>query len=187
MLATLQNGIFALPENPVMRGYYGMGSLPGGYAMGQPVSSVSPGPIGGPAAYGGAGSTPYVPYSVGPNGELQYNQNPGNLDGSMYTAQYCNSIIAGGNATSQDQFQCSIRGYVGVASGPGQQMIPPALVPDPPTSVTIPHAVAMAPVLKAQAASMPPPACGDDSGGIDMNTLLWGAAAFAAVYLLSRS
>lgn len=151
MLASLTNARFAVPENPVMRGA-GLGRL--GYAMGQPVlmdndpsatagdMSVAQGAPGQNGAYGSSGNQ----YSLGPNGQLQYNQ-LGPPDGSQYTASYCNAIINGGNASSTDLFQCSIRGYVG-ANGiykPGTYVppanIPPALIPDPPTSVTIPGAL----------------------------------------------
>jgi hypothetical protein len=171
MLATLTNGIFAVPENPVMRAARGMGMLQAGNgsAFGQSVD-MTPGSgfVPGPPGPIGGGSSGYVAPSFGSTNGNGGNFSPGsgaasasapvqtmnqngqlvwvggNPDGSIYTAQYCDSIITGGTASDVDKFQCSVRGFVGAAATPSAavQPLPPALVPAPPTSVTIPTAVA---------------------------------------------
>jgi hypothetical protein len=133
MLATLQVGRFSVPENPVMRGVAGFGLLQSGngYAMGNSVDVSN-----------AAGWSPVTEdqnnqtQTIGPNGQLIWT---GGNDDSPFTADYCNQIILGGTATDAQKFQCSIRGYVGAAA---VYAVPPALVPDPPTSVTIPRAIA---------------------------------------------
>ena len=108
MLASLTNAKFAVPENPVMRPF-GMGAL--GYAMGQPVimSSDPSATIGDTTVQGGlapgqngAFGSDQNQYSLGPNGQLQYNQIGPNIPGDQYTASYCNSIINGGSASPAD-------------------------------------------------------------------------------------
>ncbi len=179
MFASITNGVFAVPENPVRRGE-GMGRL--GYAMGQAVimeGASAPGDV-----MAGTGSQ----YSVGPNGSLQYNQIGPYIPGDQYTAEFCNAAINGGNASSADLFQCSTRGYVG-ANGvykPGTYVppasIPPALVPDPPTSVTIPGAVmtiTTAPPVIPQARCAP-----GVSSGIDLDNCWLAVGAGIVAYLL---
>ena len=203
MLASLTNAKFAVPENPVMRPF-GLGAL--GYAMGQPVilssdpsatigdmtvSQGAPGQNGTQAAMGPMGSDTNQ-YSVGPNGQLQYNQIGPNIPGDQYTASYCNSIINGGSASPADTFQCSLRGYVG-ANGiysPGTYVppakIPPALVPDPPTSVTIPAAVMT--ISTAPPALRAPGRCSGQTQAMDagsgMSTCLLAIGAGVLAYML---
>lgn len=177
MFASLTNAVFAVPENPVRRGE-GMGRL--GYAMGQPVI------MDGVAAPGDAMAGTGSQYSVGPNGQLQYNTLGAQAPGDQYTAEFCNAIINGGNASSADLFQCSLRGYVG-ANGvykPGTYVppasIPPALVPDPPTSVTIPSAVMTISTMPLQARAPRCAGAGDQSGiGLDSCWLAVGAGLLA--------
>ncbi len=204
MLASLTNARFAVPENPVMRPF-GLGAL--GYAMGQPVIMSSdpsatigdmtvaqgaPGQNGTQGAMGPFGSDGNQ-YSLGPNGQLQYNQIGPNIPGDQYTASYCNAIINGGNASPADTFQCSLRGYVG-ANGiysPGTYVppakIPPSLVPDPPTSVTIPAAVMTIsnapPMLRGASRCQGASAPGIDMGG-GMDTCLLAIGAGLIAYLL---
>lgn len=203
MLASLTNARFAVPENPVMRGQ-GLGRL--GYAMGQPVilsddpfsnpgdMSVAQGAPGQNGTYGvdgAANGASGSQYSVGPNGQLQYNQ-IGPPTGDGYTASFCNAAINGGNASSIDLFQCSLRGYVG-ANGiypPGTYVppanIPPALIPDPPTSVTIPAAVMT--VAQAPPVLFPPRRCAGQMGvqemGIGMDSCWLAVGAGILAYLL---
>lgn len=118
MLATLTNGRFSVPENPVMRGLSGFGLLQTGNA----------------SALGNSVDDPTQTATAA--GQLIWTG--GTSDDSPYTADYCNQIILGGTATDAEKYQCSIRGYVGAAA---VYAIPPALTPAPPTSVTIPQAV----------------------------------------------
>lgn len=124
MLAHLTNAIFAEPENPVMRAVRGFGLLSpsNGYAFGQSVD-ITP-------------DNPAMYQKVGPGGALIWQG--GVVDGSGYDADFCNKIIMGGAATTDQKFQCSIRGFIGNSP---VAMIPPALIPAPPTSVTIPAAI----------------------------------------------
>jgi hypothetical protein len=133
-------------------------------------------------AFGGPSNFPSgFQYSVGPNGQLQYADQ--GSDG-VYTASFCNRIINGGGGSSADIFQCSIRGYVG-ANAVAPALIPPALVPDPPTSVTVPSAVMIAsttppsyrpPVAKTQ--------CGANAPGIGMSDCWLALIAGVVTYLL---
>lgn len=138
MLATLTNGKFSVPENPVMRAVTGFGVLqPGnGWAMGQAVDITNSNGASGNGLFSGQASGGNSPVqTVAPSGGLIWQ---GGGDGSPYTADYCNRIIQGGAASDADKFQCSIRGFIGATP---VAFVPPVLVPAPPTSVTIPQAI----------------------------------------------
>lgn len=181
MLATLTNARFSVPENPVMRAVLaGMGIMqPGnGYAMGQSVDMYTQ-PS--PASLAGADPTQIITQS----GQLIWSgpATPSSgSDGTPYTAAYCDSIITGGTASDVDKFQCSLRGYVGAAP---VYAIPPALVPDPPTSVTIPTAVAR--VNAPKAPQRPAQQSCQSSQQSDMlNDPLFWALALVAGYLIGK-
>ncbi len=132
------DGRFSVPENPVMRGLNGFGVLQvgNGYAFGQSVDvGTAPAllPFNPPAAFYAGGDVTSNPNGAGWSSARN--------DGTQWTPDFCNQIIQGKTQGSDvDKFQCSIRGYVG--NSPAVASIPPALVPDPPTSVTIPAALA---------------------------------------------
>lgn len=171
MLATLTNGKFSVPENPVMRGVAGFGLLQAGngQAFGNQVDMT------------GSGGATDMTQTVDANGNLIWTG--GAVDGSPYTSDYCNRIILGGTASTVDKFQCSLRGYVGAA---GVYAVPPALVPDAPTSVTIPNAIA-----RVTAPRIAPPRsvrrCGQQAdAGLDTETLMIGLGVALLAYLALR-
>lgn len=167
MLATFTNAKFSVPENPVMRAMSGFGLLQegNGYAMGQSVDLV--------------GSNGNMRQTTDSQGRLIWAG--GEADGSPFTADYCNKIITGGTATVAEKFQCSLRGYVGAAA---VYATPPALVPAPPTSVTIPLAMQRVndprpvPVRPVSRCAQQAIAQGDD------NTMLYALGALVIGYLV---
>ena len=170
------DGRFSVPENPVMRGLNGFGLLQAGngQAFGQSVDLPSAMP---PSAFYSGGDVTSNPN--GPGWASSRN------DGTIWTASYCDKIIGGGAGSDVDKFQCSIRGYVG--NQPALS-IPPALIPAPPTSVTVPQAATRptTPMPVSRPAPLSKCAAGDDSGP-GMNECLMLLAAFAVGYFLTSA
>jgi len=136
MFGKLQYGKFAVPDNPVLNGMLGMGYI--GDAMGQPVIASSLNSISMSPADAGGNSV------AGSNGAAIQFGNPNAIDSDKYTPQYCNDIITGKiTPGAADQFQCSLRGSVGVrpafTTGNNVQPVSPSALITPPATVAQIH------------------------------------------------
>jgi hypothetical protein len=221
MYGTLQNAVFAVPENPIMRGVRGLGATGAGngYAFGQPISFSS----GANAPTGVQNAMQVSPFGGGTYGTVGSGagQCPMQPDGSCLVngqSVACSQIRECDSITGATHFEwtlpsgaaknadiCSIDPLTGAgiwldssgnpgAPPPGVNCaggypIPSALVPAPPTSVTIPRAaIALpAPTMPSASNSSRRVSCGAGAptGGDGMNWLAI-AAAFAVGYLVTR-
>lgn len=136
MFGKLQYGKFAVPDNPVLNGMLGMGYI--GDAIGQPVIASSLNAISMSPADAGGNSV------AGSNGAAIQFGNPNAIDSDKYTPDYCNQIITGKiSPGAADQFQCSLRGSVGVrpafTTGNNVQPVSPSSLITPPATVAQIH------------------------------------------------